>query len=59
MKHKKIFLSLSLLIGLFSLSFCSSAIAWYNAPSGIKSYWVPIVYLKNLDILLKSGKRLF
>jgi len=34
MKHKKVYLSVSLLIGLFSLSFCSSAIAWYNAPVG-------------------------
>lgn len=30
MKHKKIYLSLSFLIGLISISFCSSATAWAN-----------------------------
>jgi hypothetical protein len=32
MKHKKIYLSVALLIGLFSILFSSSVTAWYNAP---------------------------
>jgi hypothetical protein len=50
MKHKKIYLPLSLLIGLLAISFCSSAIGWANGPLGYTSSLRPEAIYKKCAI---------